>query len=422
MESSRPTCVALLASGARWEPTALTVLGATPRVTVFKRCVDIDDLLASAATGQIDVAVLSAAAPGLDATVVDRLRGFEVRLLAVTDAERATGDVRSGIHQIGINAIVEESNIADLGVRVTTAAIAKEADVTMASRSEPGSTRAFAVWGPAGAPGRTTVAVSIAAEIGRRARPCVLVDADPYGGVVAQQLGVLDEVSGLLAASRMTAGGGLTGDLISARRAVGDRLTVITGLPRADRWAEVRVGTVEKLIDAGRACGDVVVDTGFSLEADPAAELTGRPGRNTLTLEALSAVDDVIVVGTADPVGLARLARALVEIRETHDDRPVWVVVNRQRASLSWSEGEVAAMVEGFARIRGVRFLPEDRSAVDQAMMAGRSVMEGDDSALSRAVAALVETILPGTPVARGRPWPWAGRARKPRRAATRTG
>ena len=56
----------------------------------------------------------------------------------------------------------------------------------------------MAVWGPAGAPGRTTVAVGLAAEIGRRHRT-LLVDADPYGGAVAQQLGVVDEVSGVLA-------------------------------------------------------------------------------------------------------------------------------------------------------------------------------------------------------------------------------
>ena len=65
-----------------------------------------------------------------------------------------------------------------------------------------------AVWGPAGAPGRTTVATGLAAVLATRG-PTMLVDADPYGGSVAQVLGVLDEVSGLLAAARLAGSGTL---------------------------------------------------------------------------------------------------------------------------------------------------------------------------------------------------------------------
>ena len=69
--------------------------------------------------------------------------------------------------------------------------------------------RVVVVWGPAGAPGRTTVAVSLAAVLARRSRRTTLVDADPYGGSVAQHLGILDEVSGLLSAARLAADGTL---------------------------------------------------------------------------------------------------------------------------------------------------------------------------------------------------------------------
>ena len=56
----------------------------------------------------------------------------------------------------------------------------------------------MAVWGPTGAPGRTTVAVGLATELASRGRGTLLLDADPYGGAVAQHLGVLDQA--LLAA------------------------------------------------------------------------------------------------------------------------------------------------------------------------------------------------------------------------------
>ena len=61
------------------------------------------------------------------------------------------------------------------------------------------------------------------------------------------------------------------------QRALGDHLTVVTGLPRPDRWVEVRAGVVEHLLEVARTHGHVVVDTGFSLEDDPAGDLS--PGR-----------------------------------------------------------------------------------------------------------------------------------------------
>jgi Mrp family chromosome partitioning ATPase len=42
-----------------------------------------------------------------------------------------------------------------------------------------------AVWGPKGAPGRTTVAVNLAFEAAAAGGEVLLVDADTYGGAVA---------------------------------------------------------------------------------------------------------------------------------------------------------------------------------------------------------------------------------------------
>src|SRR4029079_8436745 len=98
----------------------------------------------------------------------------------------------------------------------------------------PTSGRTLVVWGPAGAPGRTTVAVALASAVARRGLRTTLVDADPYGGTVAQHLGVLDEVSGVLSAARLTADGALEARLGSVQRVLGDRLTVVDRLARGD--------------------------------------------------------------------------------------------------------------------------------------------------------------------------------------------
>jgi MinD-like ATPase involved in chromosome partitioning or flagellar assembly len=257
--------------------------------------------------------------------------------------------------------------------------------------------RVLAVWGPAGAPGRTTVATGVAAGLATRGVRTTLVDADPYGGSVAQHLGVLDEVSGLLSAARLGADGGLERGFATVQRALGDHLTVVTGLPRPDRWLEVRPGVTEHLLEVARRSGHVVVDTGFSLEDDPAGDLMSRPGRNHLTLAALDVADEVVVVGSADPVGLSRLARGLVDLRDRVPGTPVRVVVNRMRSSLGWTERDIVGMVEGFARLAGVHFVPDDRAAADRALVSGTSVVDQPDSDLARGVAAVAAALVPPT-------------------------
>jgi MinD-like ATPase involved in chromosome partitioning or flagellar assembly len=237
--------------------------------------------------------------------------------------------------------------------------------------------------------------------VARRGRRTVLVDADPYGGTVAQHLGILDEVSGLLSAARLAAAGRLEDRFASVQRGLDERLSVVTGLPRADRYVEVRGGTVELLLDLARAEAEVVVDTGFSLEEEAVPDYGSRPGRNRMTLAALRSADLVVVVGAADPVGLSRLARALMELREGVGARPLHVVVNRMRPTLGWGEREIAGMVEGFARPAGIHFLPDDRATADRALVAGRALTEVGDSPLGRAVAVLADAVVPTTAAGR---------------------
>ena len=56
--------VLLAAGGAAWEAPALRLLNDGARL-VLKRCVDLTDLLASAGTGEADVAVVSGELSGL---------------------------------------------------------------------------------------------------------------------------------------------------------------------------------------------------------------------------------------------------------------------------------------------------------------------------------------------------------------------
>lgn len=395
-------CVLMMASGAGWEADAFARLTGARGVVVLKRCVDVDDLLATATSGQADVAVVGLDAQGLDPAAVAHLRRYAVRPVAVAATAVDDLDVRARAERLGIAALVAADDLDSLADVVST--VEERSDTHVRGDSDlpspaptPAEHRVVAVWGPGGAPGRTTVAVSIAAELARRGAPTVLVDADPYGGGVAQQLGILDEVSGLLSAARLAGAGQLGDRFASTTRAVGDRLTVVTGLPRADRWIEVRATHLEAVVDRARALGDVIFDTGFSLEDDPGGDFGARPTRNAMTLTTLSAADEIVVVGAADPVGLSRLARGLVDLREITGGAPVRVVVNRMRSSLGWSEREIAGMVEGFSRVSGLHFLPHDQVATDRALVAGRSLVEDGDGGLVRALGAVVDAVFPGS-------------------------
>jgi MinD-like ATPase involved in chromosome partitioning or flagellar assembly len=387
--------VLVVASGAAWESPALGILGAHPGIVVLKRCVDVDDLLAAASAGQADVAVLGLDAPGLDVSAVEHLRAHAVRPVAVVAADAMeAGRVRAS--RIGIAELVADDDLAALPDAVTAAdrapvppPAAPPVGPSAPSRGGP----VIAVWGPAGAPGRSTVAAGIAAHPARRERRTILVDADPYAASVGQQLGIVDGVSGLLAAARLTVSGQLEERFATVQRGIDARLSVVTGLPRPDRWVELRPGAVEHLLETARRHAHVVVDTGFSLEDDPSHDFGTRPPRNQLTLAALEVADEVAVVGSADPVGLSRLVRGLAELRELVPATPLRVVVNRMRPTLGWTEKDVVGMVNGFASLSGLHFLPDDQAAVDRALVAGRTLAELGDSMISRALAALTDAL-----------------------------
>ena len=237
--------------------------------------------------------------------------------------------------------------------------------------------RVITVWGPEGAPGRSTVASMIAFELARGGAGTALIDADSHAPSLALTLGLADEGPGFPAACRQASLGALDGrelSRISAPVRVDAAVVdVLCGINRRGRWHELAEDRVTAALDAARRwVPHTVVDVGAPLEQDEELmhDLEG-PRRNAATIAALRAADVIVAVCSADPVGMARFVRGYAELRAVVGATPVLVVVNRLRpGGLGLdARGQVRRALDRFAGIRDVAFLPADLRAVDAAVL-----------------------------------------------------
>jgi Flp pilus assembly CpaE family ATPase len=177
--------------------------------------------------------------------------------------------------------------------------------------------------------------------------------------------------------------------LAGLARAVTPRLRVLTGLPRADRWPELRPDGLRGVLDRARELVALtVVDCGFCLEEDEELSFdTVVPRRNGATLAVLEEADTVLAVGAADPVGVQRLVRGLAELRERLPGTVPRVVVNKLRAGVVPGDParEVAAALGRFAGVDRIDPLPYDRAALDRALAGGLTLAEAVPASVLRA-------------------------------------
>ncbi|MFJ6536253.1 CpaE family protein [Paenarthrobacter sp. NPDC091711] len=386
-------------------------------VTVVRRCSELAELIAACQSGLAVAAVISEGCEELTTTMVDRLGAVGVSIIALTDdpveAKRLSA-IGAMPAVTGIEAIDLAAKISEAVGRGSRKAFARDAgfsdpgaDLRLMPVQNPvdeeapkGEGQVIAVWGPIGAPGRTFLAVNIAAELAADGKSVILVDADTYGASVSAMLGLLDESAGLAQACRLADQGLLD---VEALRAVaipvftkGGTFRVLTGTTRADRWTELRAGAVSSVLEAARQLADhVVVDAGFCLESDEELSFdTLAPRRNAATLRSLEMADVVFAVGAADAIGVPRLVRGLAELEAAVPDVSPRVVLNKvKRSAVGHSPKQQLDDAWGrYGPGVGVdAYLPADPATCDAALLSGSVLLEiAPDSPLRTAIAALV--------------------------------
>lgn len=214
----------------------------------------------------------------------------------------------------------DERLAASFGLHAVDAAAAAHeilAPPPTAGADGTGRGRIIVVWGPAGAPGRTTIALGVATALAREGSRVALVDADSHAPSIALMTGAADEGPGFAAACRQAERGELTTAELERISQPLQGMSLLAGINRPARWPELSAPRVRAALEATRDWADVtVVDVAASLEVDEeiVSDLDG-PRRNAATLSALGVADLVVAVAAADPVGISRFVRAFPELR-----------------------------------------------------------------------------------------------------------
>lgn len=412
---------------------------------LVRRCGDLAELLGVAEAGCGQVALVSVDRPAqdrLDLEVVARLHADGLVVLAVLDPASAEDEVTA--LALGVDGVLRAPFEEDTLVAAILTAWARgpvslpgnqdaslqdggrtdhyphraEGDAVSgddgrttsrfggsgaAAHELPTAGTLVAVWGPPGSPGRTTIAVNIAAELARppavRARgtepapvpEVLLIDGDTHAPSVAQHLALLDESSGLVLAARAATHGRLTPEfLASVAPVVEPNFRVLTGIGRAARWGEVPASALPKLWAAARQVADVViVDCAADIEQDESLVYDTRaPQRNAATLGALAAADVIVIVAGCDPVAVQRLVVALDELRGSgvaSTTRRV-VVLNRARGAVAGGRPS-AVLRDALVRFAGTSpdvIVADDAPAADAALLAGRTFAEEAPGSVAR--------------------------------------
>ena len=369
------------------------------------------ELAAELALEGIDVvAILSPTAvievpPGAEAIIVPATR-------AVLSADLISACDRAGVRILALGG-ADSRLLGRLGLSEAlrpeaagweiAAALASETDTVPRPQSVLPH-RVIAVWGPHGAPGRSTLAIQLAVELSRRGRRTALVDTDTVAPALALLLGLSDDAPGVAAACRRAERGALdSAELTRLATTVatgGGDIEVLPGINRPSRWPELSSTRLRATLVACREWSEeTVVDVAAAFDADEEVtyDLAG-PRRHAATTASLNEADLIIAVASADPLGISRFVREHAELRRLTAPTPVVVVVNQVRPGPLGidARGQVRRTLERFAGITDVVFLPFDQRAADAALLHARPMTDvAPRSPFLAAVRRLASTLFP---------------------------
>ena len=278
--------------------------------------------------------------------------------------------------------------------------------------ANPYPVHVIACWGPAGSPGKSTIATNVAAELSLAGHRVLLIDLDTLAPALSLSLGLVDTPAGLSACLRLAEQQRFTRDEF-------ERLTVsivlgrhelrfMPGLNSAHRWQEVTSERFEVLLSALASYVDYVVldlaqATDFKARVLHPSTLANQElvSRDTLLRSVLAKSTKLVLLSGCDPVAAQRFLLAIEYLAELKRTAQVYVVVNRFRTTTlgSRAKEELEQTYLNLAKLRVDCFIPDDSQNVDKAMLNGLPLVLLKRSSPARvAIGQLVKQLLVGSP------------------------
>ena len=362
---------------------------------VVAQCLAADQLVDAVESGQVDAVVVAWSLHRLSDAILEHLdrSGLPIVLLVPDPDDQRWRGRRGPVMALGSD---------DASIRQALIAARRGESVRNLSRPRPApqpvtlkevdspprpASGVIAVAGGAGSPGRTTVAINLAAALGTAA-PTVLLEADLCAPTVAAFLD-RDPSRNLC-----TLAHAVREDTLAWAPALADELQplsthsalafVLCGLPKREMRTSINPAFLERLVgELARQYRYVVIDVGPDWLGTDSAAANHRA--------VLASASQVLLVSASDLVGLwhARTALQQLERQLGIERHNVQLVLNRHdarfhhgRAEVAWHLGAPVAAV-----------IPFDHAAAQRAIAQQRPLVVDSNSRASRAVLALAEAI-----------------------------
>ena len=255
----------------------------------------------------------------------------------------------------------------------------------------------IAVWGTHGAPGRSTLALALAAYLNEQGST-ILVDCDINAPAQVQLLGLPEDSSGLASAARLATHGELDSiRLVQTLLSAKADLQVLTGLGRSGRWRELPVASMNKVWEVCRHTAEyTVVDLSGGLEEERVEDFAMEPDHDAVAAALLEQADLTLIVGAADPVGIRRLIQLLNSNRQAVGGHSQ-VVVNRVRSSTAGADPNTAigSVLARYTSASDIVYVPADYRLFDKALMQAQPVAVVESrSAAAKSIAKLAKLVM----------------------------
>ena len=272
------------------------------------------------------------------------------------------------------------------------------ATVAGVGSSQPGGGGVITVWGPAGAPGRTTIAITVAVVLAQAQRPVVLVDADVFAPSVATLLGLSGQSSGLLGVCRMARANTLNVDNVMDKAEIYQSknlsLPVLTGLGGGHKAHTIEVLSWEKVLDVLVEAGFlVVVDVSSGLSQQP-GEVIGGPSVNGVTRSALKRSDYVLSVLTPHPVSVVRWLLDHERVTELATKAHLEVIINHVTPIHKRALEETRHTLWEYAGVSHTTLLPLDQDLASRVSMPGQAPVLPSTEPLLQTLGHLLDSLL----------------------------